>query len=76
MSLIVSWDELGSYIDHIKGYKYLDIDGVKVLFDDGFALVRASNTGPNLTMRFEAKTEERLSQINGEFVKLVDEFNK
>ena len=56
-----------------KDYKYLTIDGIKVLFDDGFALLRASNTGPNLTLRFEAKTEERLDEINEEFTKLVEE---
>ena len=55
-----------------KGYKYLTIDGVKVLFDDGFALLRASNTGPNLTLRFEAKTENRLEEISKEFTELVE----
>ena len=50
-----------------KGYKYLDIDGVKAKFDDGFALVRASNTGPNITTRFEATTESRLREIQEEF---------
>jgi phosphomannomutase len=50
-----------------KGYKYIDIDGVKAKFDDGFALVRASNTGPNITTRFEATTESRLNQIKSEF---------
>ena len=43
-----------------KGYKTVTVDGSKSKFDDGFALVRASNTGPNITMRFVAKTEERL----------------
>ena len=55
-----------------KGYKYLTIDGIKVLFDDGFALLRASNTGPNLTLRFEAKTEERLEEISKEFEGLTN----
>ena len=50
-----------------KGYNYIDIDGAKAKFDDGFALVRASNTGPNITMRFEARTEERLDEIQSEF---------
>lgn len=59
-----------------KKYKYLDIDGVKVLFDDGWALVRASNTGPNITARFEAKTEERLEEIEKEFIDLIHELNK
>ena len=56
-----------------KNYNYIDIDGVKVKYPDGFALVRASNTGPNITMRFEAKTEERLNLIKDEF---TNELNK
>lgn len=56
-----------------KNYKTLTIDGVKVLFDDGFALVRASNTGPNITARFEAKTEERLKIIEKEFIDLLNQ---
>lgn len=59
-----------------KGYKYLTIDGVKALFDDGWALVRASNTGPNLTVRFEARTKERLEEIQTEFTSLVEKLNK
>lgn len=50
-----------------KNYEYLDTDGIRVLFDDGWALVRASNTGPNLTTRYEANNEERLKEIKDEF---------
>ena len=50
-----------------KGYNIVTIDGVKAKFDDGFALVRASNTGPNITMRFEAKTEDKLKAYQDEF---------
>lgn len=50
-----------------KKYNFLTIDGVKAKFDDGFALVRASNTGPNITMRFEATTESRLKELQDEF---------
>ena len=50
-----------------KNYSILTIDGVKAKFDDGFALVRASNTGPNITMRFEATTESRLKELQEEF---------
>ena len=56
-----------------KGYNLVTLDGVKAKFDDGFALVRASNTGPNITMRFEATTKERLDEIQDEF---VNELNK
>ena len=57
-----------------KNYSYITIDGVKVKFDDGFALVRASNTGPNITSRFEANTEERLEEIKNEFENVLKEY--
>ena len=47
------------------------IDGVKAFFEDGAALIRASNTGPNLTLRFEAKTKERLEIIKEEFMNVI-----
>lgn len=56
-----------------KGYNTLTIDGAKAKFKDGFALVRASNTGPNITMRFEATTESRLEELKEEF---TNELNK
>jgi len=43
-------------------YEVIDIDGVRVLFDDGWGLVRASNTQPVLVARCEAKTEEGLQK--------------
>jgi phosphomannomutase/phosphoglucomutase len=46
-----------------KDYRIIDIDGVRVLFDDGWGLVRASNTQPALVLRFEAATPERLEEI-------------
>ncbi|OQX57653.1 phosphomannomutase [candidate division KSB1 bacterium] len=46
-----------------KQYRTIDVDGVRVLFGDGWGLLRASNTQPVLVLRFEAKTEERLHQI-------------
>lgn len=44
-------------------YKTIDIDGVRILFPDGWGLVRASNTQPVIVARFEAKTEEKLGEI-------------
>lgn len=54
-----------------KGYKINDIDGVRAEFDNGWALVRASNTGPNITARFEGKTEEDMEKIKDEFIRLI-----
>lgn len=65
--------KIGDYAKE-KGYTYLDIDGIKVLFDDGWALVRASNTGPNITARFEANTTERLKELEEEFVGVLNQF--
>ena len=57
-----------------KGYHIVTLDGVKAKFDDGFALVRASNTGPNITMRFEATTEARLKALQDEFTNKLNEY--
>ncbi|MCP3921360.1 MAG: phosphomannomutase/phosphoglucomutase [Desulfobacterales bacterium] len=44
-------------------YEVIDIDGMRVLFDDGWGLIRASNTQPALVLRFEALSEKRLYEI-------------
>ena len=44
----------------------IDVDGVRVLFGDGWGLIRASNTQPVLVMRFEARTQEHLDSIRTE----------
>jgi len=44
-------------------YPVIDIDGARVTFPGGWGLVRASNTGPVLVLRFEAETKTRLSEI-------------
>lgn len=66
--------KVGEYAKE-KGYTFLTIDGIKVLFDDGWALVRASNTGPNITARFESRTKSRLEEIENEFTSLVNSLN-
>lgn len=68
-------DKLTDYCRN-KNYNILTIDGVKAKFDDGFALVRASNTGPNITMRYEASSKEKLSAIEAEFNSEIDKLLK
>ena len=46
-----------------KEYEIVDVDGARILFGDGWGLVRASNTQPILVLRFEARTSERLEEI-------------
>jgi phosphomannomutase / phosphoglucomutase len=50
-----------------RHYEVIDIDGVRVNFDDGWGLVRASNTQPALVTRFEATSEKRLAEIRALF---------
>ena len=59
-----------------KNYKIITVDGVKILYNDASALVRASNTGPNITTRFEAKTEDKFQKIKKEFLDKIDEIKK
>jgi phosphomannomutase/phosphoglucomutase len=61
-------------VEHVKealkkDYQVIDVDGVRVKFDDGWGLVRASNTQPALVLRFEALSESRLQEIK----KLVED---
>jgi phosphomannomutase/phosphoglucomutase len=48
-----------------KNYLIIDTDGVRILFPDGWGLIRASNTQPVLVLRFESSTAENLAAIRG-----------
>jgi len=52
------------------------IDGVRVIFDDGWGLVRASNTTPILVTRFEAVSEEALERIRTVMNGCIEEAKK
>ncbi len=54
-----------------KGYNYSTIDGVRVEEADWWALVRASQTGPDVTLRFEAVTIEKLEEVKEEFESVI-----
>lgn len=47
-------------------YPINDVDGARILYPDGWALVRASNTGPELIVRCEGNTPEALETIKSE----------
>ena len=49
-----------------KTHEVIDVDGVRVLFDEGWGLLRASNTQPVLVMRFEAASQELLARYQAE----------
>jgi len=58
-----------------KKYKVLDVDGARVDFENGWGLIRASNTQPALVFRFEAETEKDLTDIREIFIGVLRKYN-
>jgi phosphomannomutase len=68
-------------VDYVRqrfagAYRVIDVDGVRVDFGDGWGLVRASNTEPALTTRFEARTPERVAEIRDMMIGAVREYEE
>jgi phosphomannomutase / phosphoglucomutase len=65
----IKFDVVRRVVEHFKataekeGHTVVDVDGARVTWKDGWALVRASNTQAALVLRFEAETEPRLGEI-------------
>lgn len=57
-----------------NNYEVIDVDGVRIMFGDGWGLVRASNTQPVLVLRFEAKTQQRLDEIKNLVLNKLKEY--
>ena len=57
-----------------KNYNCITVDGVRIKFSDGWALVRQSNTQPVIVCRFEAKTAERMDEIKNLVMDKLREF--
>lgn len=55
-------------------YPVIDVDGVRVDFGDGWGILRASNTEPAITTRFEARTLERAYEIRDMMIGKLREF--
>jgi phosphomannomutase len=60
----------------IGKYTVIDVDGVRVDFGDGWGLLRASNTEPAITTRFEAQTMERAVEIRDLMLGILDEYRR
>ncbi len=59
----IKFDVVDRIVAHYKAkpsQKVIDIDGLRAVYDDGWGLVRASNTYPALVLQFESLTRERL----------------
>jgi phosphomannomutase/phosphoglucomutase len=56
-------------------YQVIDVDGARILFPNGWGLVRASNTGPELIIRCEGRTPEDLEKIKSELFGYLKEIS-
>ena len=61
-------DIFGSAIKDI-----ITLDGMRIVFDGGFALIRQSNTEPVFTLRFEAKTKEECEKLKTAMLDMLGE---
>jgi phosphomannomutase/phosphoglucomutase len=62
----IKFDLVRRAVDHFRStHDVIDVDGVRVLFGDGWGLIRASNTQPIVVTRYEARSEKRLQEIRG-----------
>ncbi len=57
-----------------SSYEVIDIDGVRINFEQGWGLIRASNTQPVLVLRFEAKTPEKLKEYQTVVYKQLEKY--
>src|SRR5579871_1338600 len=70
----IKFDVVRRVANHFKGTrKTVDIDGVRVLFPEGWGLLRGSNTQPVLVMRFEATSERLLKEYQSEMEQALEE---
>lgn len=61
------WGIVDAALRHFRQrHEVIDVDGVRILFGDGWGLIRASNTQPVLVARYEARNEARLEEIRSE----------
>lgn len=70
----VKFDVVARIVARLRGnYDVNDIDGARVTFADGWALIRASNTQPVLVMRTEATSEARRDELRAWIETLIAE---
>jgi phosphomannomutase/phosphoglucomutase len=63
----VKFDIVDRAVRHFGSrYEVVDVDGARVLFGDGWGLIRASNTQPVIVARYEARTASRMAEIRDE----------
>jgi phosphomannomutase/phosphoglucomutase len=73
----IKFDVVKKIVAHYRAkQEIIDIDGLRAVYDDGWGLVRASNTQPALVLRFEALTLERMDEIQQEIQSTLNQIIK
>jgi phosphomannomutase/phosphoglucomutase len=69
----IKFEVVGRVLSQFRAsHEVVDVDGARILFGEGaWGLCRASNTGPVLVLRFEAKSQARLDEIRSEVEAVV-----
>ena len=62
---------LSLILKKLLNIKYNNIDGIRIDYEDGFTLIKQSNTVPVLTVRFERKDEESLEKEKQKYLDLI-----
>ena len=72
LDIVVGEEHLEKFENILKkeGYSLIDIDGVRIQLEKGWALLRAANTSPHVKCRFEGETKEDLERIERDFLGL------
>src|SRR5258708_1826381 len=71
----VKFDIIAGMVKKLEAkYSVIDVDGARAVFPNGWGLVRASNTQPAITMRFEARTKPEVVEYMQTFDKLLDDY--
>lgn len=65
-------DKLIEYLKK-KKIKFINVEGARILFDQGWAIIRAANTSPYLKIKFEGRTKQALKKIKKETISLIKE---
>jgi phosphomannomutase / phosphoglucomutase len=67
-------EEITAALD--KDYEVVTVDGARVIFENGWGLVRASNTQPAITLRFEAHTAAQVAEYMTLFKQQLDKYDE
>jgi phosphomannomutase/phosphoglucomutase len=73
----IKFDLVARVCEYFKSqYQVVDVDGVRIIFEDGWGLIRASDTEPVIVMRFEATSEVKLQEIRNLMESKLEELKK